>query len=236
MLPVNLETRLAVLVDGDNVAAKHADAIFVRVESLGQAHIRRLYGNLADSTTKDWLPAITSHAITSRQQSPLSPLKNGSDIALAIDAMDLLHANRADGFCIVSSDCDFTPLAIRLREAGKIVYGFGRPTAQGSFKASCTAYFPLEGEPRPKLLPSDPKKPKLTLTPDDLRRIAETVDTHRDAEGWTHLDLLGLELRKLNPKIEAKQYGHATLSKLLDHIGGFEMEGAATAGARTRRK
>ena len=116
MLAANPGMRLAVLIDGDNVASKNADAIFARLAGLGETPIRRLYGNLVDSTTRDWQPAIGRHAITARQQIPLTPLKNAADIALAVDAMDILHAGGIDGFCIVSSDCDFTPLAIRLRE------------------------------------------------------------------------------------------------------------------------
>lgn len=235
MLAANPGMRLAVLIDGDNVASKNADAIFARLASLGETPIRRLYGNLADSTTKDWLPAIGRFAITSRQQIPLTPLKNAADIALAVDAMDILHAGGIDGFCIVSSDCDFTPLAIRLREAGKIVYGFGRASAQANYKASCAAFFHLDAEPAPKQ-PLPPKPPKLAMTKTDIRRITETFTALKNVDGWIDLSAFGKALGELNPQIKPKQYGHGTLSKLLLATGSFEIRPAARGGFRIHRK
>lgn len=234
MLAANPGMRLAVLIDGDNVASKNADAIFARLAGLGETPIRRLYGNLVDSTTRDWQPAIGRHAITARQQIPLTPLKNAADIALAVDAMDILHAGGIDGFCIVSSDCDFTPLAIRLREAGKIVYGFGRTGAQASYKASCTAFFHLGAELAPKQ-PLPPKPPKLTMTEADIRRIAETFDARKNADGWIELATFGQELRKLDPKIKAKHYGHSTLSKLLHAVGDFDIRSNGAGGFEVHR-
>jgi uncharacterized protein (TIGR00288 family) len=212
----NMRMRLAVLIDGDNVAAKHADQIFTTVEELGDAHVRRLYGNLADSITKDWLSAVTKYALTSRQQFPLAQMKNAADIALAIDAMDILHAGGVDGFCIISSDCDFTPLAKRIREAGKLVYGFGKACTHESYRASCREFVTLlEPVPSPKAV--DPLA-------DVIRQISAALNDCRAASGWAKVSLLGTCLARLDPPVSAKNHQCANLTKLLQKTGQFELK------------
>ncbi len=209
-----MRPRLAVLIDGDNVAAKHADAIFGRIDDLGNAQIRRIYGDLASAN--GWQDAIVRHSLVCRQHYPLSQAKNAADIALVIDAMDILHAGGVDGFCIVSSDCDFTPLAKRIREAGKLVYGFGKAGAHESYRASCREFVALlEPIPSPKSV--DPFA-------DVIRQISAALNDCRAASGWAKVSALGTYLARLNPPVSAKNHKCANLTKLLQKTGQFELK------------
>src|SRR4051812_37144031 len=161
--------RLAVLIDADNTSARIAPGLFEEVAKFGEASVRRIYGDFSSPRLRPWIEILQKHAIDPYQQFAYTTGKNASDIALVIDAMDLLHTGRFDGFCLVSSDSDFTCLAARIREQGLAVYGFGTETTPQSFRQACKQLFTTE-----TLLEKPPKKKvkkaaKLPLLePDDL--------------------------------------------------------------------
>ena len=135
--------RLAVLIDAENVPAKAADEVFAAIARMGEPVVRRIYGDFSNPRLAGWHKALARHALTAHQQFSVATGKNAADIALVIDAMDLLHAGRVDGFCLVTSDSDFTRLATRIREHGCEVYGFGGPATPESFRAACRPFLHL---------------------------------------------------------------------------------------------
>jgi hypothetical protein len=133
-------TRLAVLIDADNATARIAGRLFEEIAKIGEASVRRIYGDFSGPRLKPWADILAQHAIIPQQQFAYTAGKNSSDIALVIDAMDLLHSGRFDGFCLVSSDSDFTRLASRIREQGVDVYGFGEQKTPESFRQACRRF------------------------------------------------------------------------------------------------
>jgi hypothetical protein len=136
--------RLAVLIDADNTSAKIADGLFEEVAKIGEASVRRIYGDFSGTRSKAWADVLAKHAIIPQQQFAYTTGKNASDITLVIDAMDLLHSGRFDGFCLVSSDSDFTRLAARIREQGIDVFGFGEQKTPESFRQACRRFIYTE--------------------------------------------------------------------------------------------
>ncbi len=141
--------RLAVLIDADNTTARIAPGLFDEIAKIGEASVRRIYGDFSGARLKSWADLLSVHAIMPHQNFAYTAGKNASDIALVIDAMDLLHSGRFDGFCLVSSDSDFTRLAARIREQGVDVYGFGEQKTPESFRRACHRFLYTEN-----LLPS----------------------------------------------------------------------------------
>src|SRR5213075_3024999 len=136
--------RLAVLIDADNASARIAPGLFEEIAKIGEASVRRIYGDFSSTRLKSWADILSMHAIMPHQNFAYTQGKNASDIALVIDAMDLLHSGRFDGFCLVSSDSDFTRLASRLREEGADVYGFGAQKTPESFRQACRRFIYTE--------------------------------------------------------------------------------------------
>ena len=133
---------LAVLIDADNTSARYAQAIFEEIVKLGEANVRHIYGDFSGTRLNSWDGAIQSLAILQHQQRSNTTGKNAADIALVIDAMDLMHKGKLDGVCLVSSDSDFTRLAQRLREDGLVVYGFGERKTPEAFRNACSRFVP----------------------------------------------------------------------------------------------
>src|SRR6187399_3059876 len=140
MPPESRSPRLAVLIDADNTSAKIANGLFEEIAKLGEASVRRIYGDFSSTRSKGWTDILAKHAIIPQQQFAYTTGKNASDITLVIDAMDLLHSGRFDGFCLVSSDSDFTRLAARIREQGVDVFGFGEQKTPESFRQACRRF------------------------------------------------------------------------------------------------
>ena len=136
--------RLAVLIDADNTSAKIADRLFEEIAQLGEASVRRIYGDFTRQGLRGWSDILSKHAIIAQQNFAYVTGKNASDIALVIDAMDLMHSGRFDGFCLVSSDSDFTRLAARIREQGLDVFGFGERKTPESFRQACRRFIYTE--------------------------------------------------------------------------------------------
>ena len=223
--------RLAVLIDAENSRADRIDTLLSEIARLGNASIKRIYGDWTTPQLGRWKDKLNRHAIQPIQQFRYTTGKNCSDGALMIDAMDLLHAHLLDGFCLVTSDSDFTRLACRIRESGLVVYGFGEAKTPEPFVRSCDHFFFIEGY-EPILLTDTPAPEKTTPTAGSvLAQNGELVGlvraAYRDsaqAGGWVHLATLGNAIARRLPTFSVKAYGHATLGQLVETLGVFEVQ------------
>lgn len=231
--------RLAVLIDGDNTSHRIADGLFEELSKIGEASVRRIYGDFSNHHLKSWADILSRHAIIAQQQFAYTTGKNSSDIALVIDAMDLLHTGRFDGFCLVTSDSDFTRLAARIREQGVYVYGVGEQKTPESLRQACHRFIYAEN-----LLPEapapdrDPEKAGKALQPPSgaaplLKKAIAQMD---DDDGWVNLGGLGQRLSNLAPDFDPRTYGYAKLGDLVKHAGAFDVERMEGRGLRIRIK
>ena len=219
--------RLAVLIDADNASSQIADGLFEEIAKIGEASVRRIYGDFAGQRMKGWAAVLSKHAIIPQQQFAYVTGKNASDIALVIDAMDLLHSGRFDGFCLVSSDSDFTRLAARIREQGVDVYGFGEQKTPESFRQACRRFIYTEN-----LLPGTPAldqgsqpgakplQPPAAAAP-ILRKVIEQMDSEGE---WVGLGGFGKHLGNLAPDFDSRTYGFKKLSDLIRKVDIFEID------------
>ncbi len=229
-MPEARETKsLAVLIDADNTSAKHAEAIFAEIVKLGEANVRRIYGDFSDRRLGSWDGAIKSLAILQHQQRSNSKGKNASDIALVIDAMDLMYKRTLDGVVLVSSDSDFTRLAQRLREEGLEVYGFGERKAVEAFRNACNRFIYVENlqeaEPEERKAGAAPAGPSVQKKdpPNKARKIIAGAIGEPDADGWENLSSVGQRIQGAYPDFDPRSYGCANLSTLVEQSGGFEI-------------
>lgn len=217
--------RLAVLIDADNTSSKIADGLFEEIARLGEASVRRIYGDFSSPRSKGWTETLTRHAIIPQQQFAYTTGKNASDITLVIDAMDLLLSGRFDGFCLVSSDSDFTRLASRIREQGVDVFGFGEQKTPESFRQACRRFIYTENigvrlaaDEDPKRLPS--LKPPSAAVP-IIKRVLADIDSE---DGWIALSALGTQLSNLKSDFDSRTYGSSKLSDLIRKTGAFDVD------------
>ena len=226
---------LAVLIDAENTSARYARAIFDEIASLGKANVRRIYGDFSGSRLAGWDTAVQSHAILQHQQRSNTAGKNAADIALVIDAMDLMSKGKLDGFCLVTSDSDFTRLAQRLREDGLAVYGFGERKTPEAFRSACTRFIYLENllglpETAPTVVVSE-TTPVAALAKEKHEPpskaapiIRKAMLGHEDEEGWVLLGGVGHRIMNIAPDFDPRSFGHAKLSSLVEKSGAFEMK------------
>lgn len=219
--------RLAVLIDADNASARIADGLFEEIAKIGEASVRRIYGDFSSARSKAWTDVLARHAIIPQQQFAYTAGKNASDITLVIDAMDLLHSGRFDGFCLVSSDSDFTRLAARIREQGVDVFGFGEQKTPESFRQACRRFIYTEN-----LLPavtsngngavdaSKSLQPPSAATP-IIRKIIARMESE---DGWVFLGAVGTQLANLAPDFDPRTYGFRKLSDLVRKTNAFDIE------------
>jgi hypothetical protein len=216
--------RLAVLIDADNTSPKVADGLFDEVAKIGEASLRRIYGDFSRSQQAGWEKVLQKHAIIAQQQFAYTSGKNSSDIALVIDAMDLLHTGRFDGFCLVSSDSDFTRLAARIREQGVAVYGIGQQKTPESFRQACTRFIFTENFVR--------GEGEQAGTAGAMRPVTEAVpmidkaleQMEEDGEGWYQLGAVGQRLQNLSSEFDTRTFGQSKLSDLVAATGRFEID------------
>lgn len=241
-IPFTRPMRLAVLIDAENASAKVAEGLFAEIASLGEATARRIYGDAASPALRNWVSILPQWAIQWQQNFQNTKGKNSGDIALVIDAMDLMHSGRFDGFCLVSSDSDFTRLASRIREQGYPVYGFGEQKTPESFRQACTRFIYLEN-----LLPVVPE-----VDADPVQEVAKTSrqplkaaealiakvmhDADDDGDGWVALGMIGNRLRNAYPDFDQRTYGFAKLSSLIKASKRFEVAQSPGNGLRVRLK
>jgi uncharacterized LabA/DUF88 family protein len=231
--------RLAVLIDADNASAKIADGLFEEIAKIGEASARRIYGDFSSPGSKAWADVLAKHAIMPQQQFAYVKGKNASDITLVIDAMDLLLSERFDGFCLVSSDSDFTRLAARIREQGMKVYGFGEQKTPESFRNACTRFIYTENLIENKEKPTEKDKPK-AIPAKSLGAVEKLIAkalSQLDPEGnWVTLSAVGTQLANLASDFDPRSYGTAKLSDLVRKTGKFELEASETGSLRIRPK
>ncbi|SEO04496.1 OST-HTH/LOTUS domain-containing protein [Salinihabitans flavidus] len=224
-MPEGTTPLLAVLIDADNVPARHAEAIFEEIASLGEASIRRIYGDFSGGTTQGWSKdRLASLALVPHQQFANTIGKNASDIALVIDAMDILHSGRFDGFVLVSSDSDFTRLASRIREQGLEVYGIGERKTPEAFRKACKRFIFVEnlvGEEAVEKPGAEVKKISPSKAVPLITMAMRAID--QEAE-WYSLGPLGQFITTANPDFDTRTYGCPNLSTLIRKSGKFEIK------------
>lgn len=231
--------RLAVLIDADNASSKIVDGLFEEIAKIGEASVRRIYGDFSNARSKSWAAVLSAHAIVPQQQFSYTTGKNASDITLVIDAMDLLHSGRFDGFCLVSSDSDFTRLAARIREQGIDVYGFGEQKTPESFRQACRRFIYTENLLQSAsangqdISPSEkPLQPPGAATP-IIKKIITQIDSE---DGWVPLGAVGNQLANLVSDFDPRTFGFRKLSDLVRKTNAFEIDQPKGGAMRIRVK
>lgn len=232
-MPADRAPRLAVLIDADNIPAAHAEAIFEEIATLGEASVRRIYGDWSAQRLNAWARKVAALGLVADQQFANTTGKNASDIGLVIAAMDFLHSGLFDGFVLVSSDSDFTRLASRIREQGLDVYGIGEKKTPEAFRMACKRFIYVENlRPDPVLAPaaSGPlaeDKPTASATKEAPAKAIPFIAAAMraiDPEGeWYSLGQIGQFITQANPDFDTRTYGAAKLSDLIRRITRFEV-------------
>lgn len=230
------QLRIAVLVDADNAQATHLEKLLAETAKYGVATVKRAYGDWTTPRLNSWKAVLNEHAVQPIQQFTYTTGKNNTDSALIIDAMDLLYSGRLGGFCIVSSDSDFTRLATRLRESGVLVIGFGERKTPRSFVTACDKFVFTEiltpakephdpaAAPQAQLPPA--KKPKGELRKDTklVNMLRTAVESSADDSGWAFLSLVAAHVAKQSPEFDSRNYGYAKFLSLVRTTELFELE------------
>ena len=221
------EKRIAVLIDADNAPASKIDVVLAEVARHGAANVRRAYGDWKSPRLQQWEAVLHTYAIRPIQQFAYSAGKNASDMAMVIDAMDLLHAGSVDGFAVVSSDADFTPLVMRILTEGAKVYGFGQQQTPAPFVNACSQFTYVEGLGAPT--PESPasalaRMPQQKLRGDTrlVQMLRSAVDAAGGEDGWAHLGAVGSQIAN-QASFDARNYGYAKLSELIEATGLFDV-------------
>lgn len=246
--------KLAVLIDADNAQATIIEGLLAEIATFGEATVKRIYGDFTSSKSTKWKDVLQTHAIKPIQQFAYTTGKNATDSTLIIDAMDLLYTRRFDGFCLVSSDSDFTGLALRIREEGLTVLGFGEQKTPEAFRNACHKFIftevlrpvsPPKGSASPKAAPAkpappvssasaEPKAPSKSSPPAFPREfiLDALASTKNDEAGWVHLGAFGSYLTKIKPDFDPRLYGFKKLSDLVkDMQDVLEIKERKTAGS-----
>jgi uncharacterized LabA/DUF88 family protein len=231
--------RLAVLIDADNASAKIVDGLFEEIAKIGEASVRRIYGDFSSARSKAWADVLSRHAIIPQQQFAYTTGKNASDITLVIDAMDLLHSGRFDGFCLVSSDSDFTRLAARIREQGIDVYGFGEQKTPASFRQACRRFVytenllaPAAGNGAEAASQTKPLQPPSAAAAVIRKAIAQL----ESEDGWVPLGAVGTQLANLASDFDPRTFGSRKLSDLVRATNAFEIDNPEGGRLRIRAR
>lgn len=205
--------KLAVLIDADNAQASIISNLLKEIAKYGISNIKRAYGDWTTERLKQWKEHLHKYAIQPIQQFSYTSGKNSTDSSLIIDAMDILHEGNVDGFCIISSDSDFTRLSTRIRENGLVVYGFGEKKTPEAFISACDEFIFTENlretaKPVDKL--SDDKKLK--------HMISTALNAVSDEDGWARLTTLTSHIKKTNPEFDTRNYGYEKMGKLVKSL------------------
>ncbi len=226
----NSNSNLAVLIDGDNIPSAHVKEMMEEIAKYGNPTIKRIYGDWTSPHLSKWKNMLLQNAITPIQQYAYTSGKNATDSAMIIDAMDILYSEKVNGFCLVSSDSDFTKLATRLREAGMQVIGIGEKKTPNPFIVACDRFIYIEILKRQtvkKESVSQKGKVKESIdevTPKVISFISSTISDLSDEDGWAFLGDVGSLLRKKQPNFDSRNYGFEKLTPLIKSIGKFDIE------------
>ncbi|GAB3733627.1 NYN domain-containing protein [Luteimonas pelagia] len=232
--------RLALLIDADNSNPAKLPQLLAEIAKYGTASVRRAYGNWTSGHLGGWKAGLLEHSIQPIQQFNYTTGKNATDSALIIDAMDLLYTGRLDGFCIASSDSDFTRLAARIREQGLTVYGFGERKTPHPFVAACDKFIYTENLGEETASTSDKgtaRKAARKRPPSRDRKLAslldQAVEAASDDSGWAQLGAVGSNLQRLAPDFDSRTYGYRKLRDLVEDQDGYTVEERSGADGRT---
>jgi uncharacterized LabA/DUF88 family protein len=223
--------KLAVLIDADNTQPRIIEGLLAEVANYGTASVKRIYGDWTSTALKGWKEVLLEYSIQPVQQFAYTKGKNATDSAMIIDAMDLLYTTNFNGFCIVSSDSDFTKLASRIRESGLLVYGFGEKKTPSAFVSACDKFIYTEVL-RAKTGDSGAivKKSGNELANDTrlVNLLRNAVEASSDESGWARLSGVGSTIAKQSPEFDSRNYGYAKLGGLVTAIKFFDTEERTT--------
>lgn len=232
--------KLAVLIDADNTTAACAQDLLEEIAKYGIASVKRIYGDWSSPMLGGWRSVLLKHALVPIQQFAYTKGKDATDMGLIIDAMDLLYSGHFDGFCLVSSDSDFTPLASRIRASGRVVYGFGREKTPEAFRQACDRFFYIEnlgevekGKVEPDAAPAGasaspggaprPAAKPRQMDPATRSLLYKSVkDATDEATGWAFVGKIGNIISETRPDFDSRSYGYAKLSGMLRDLRGLQ--------------
>ena len=239
------QKRLALLIDGDNAQPCAMKGVMAEAARHGIADVRRIYGDWTTPQSARWKAILAEHSIQPVQQFRYTTGKNATDCAMIIEAIDLLYTRRFDGFCLVSSDSDFSRLAVRLREDGRFVLGFGEQKTPAAFRSACSRFIltetlrdrvkekatgdaitanPAAPANQPTVAVSAPAGKLLKGDTKLVNLLRSAVEAASDADGWSHLGVVGLNLRRESPDFKSSNYGFKKLGDLIIAVSLFEVE------------
>lgn len=233
-----MNTNLAVLIDGDNIPSAYVKEMMEEIAKYGNPTLKRIYGDWTKPGLNKWKKLLLENAITPIQQYAYTTGKNATDSAMIIDAMDILYSGKVNGFCLVSSDSDFTRLATRLREAGMQVIGIGEKKTPNPFIVACDKFVFIEvlkkqsEEKEESKDANDGGVDKITRK--EINLISSSINDLSDEEGWAFLGDVGSLIQKKQPSFDSRNYGFEKLTPLIKSIGRFEIE--SREGSRRRNK
>lgn len=228
-----MDIKLAVLIDGDNIPSAYVKEMMEEIAKYGNPTIKRIYGDWTNPHLSKWKILLLENAITPIQQYGYTTGKNATDSAMIIDAMDILYSEKVNGFCLVSSDSDFTKLATRLREAGMLVYGIGEKKTPNPFIVACDKFIYIE------ILKNQAKENEVEntgstisnknsnidkITNKEIQLISTTIHDVADEEGWAYLGDVGSLLQKKQPNFDSRNYGFQKLTPLIKSLPNIEVE------------
>lgn len=227
-----MDIKLAVLIDGDNIPSAYVKEMMEEIAKYGNPTIKRIYGDWTKPHLSKWKNMLLENAITPIQQYGYTVGKNATDSAMIIDAMDILYSEKVDGFCLVSSDSDFTRLATRLREAGMKVYGIGEKKTPNPFIVACDKFIYIEilkNQSEEEVNPTEEKSKSTKsnidkITTKDIKFISATIDDVADEDGWAFMGDVGSLLQKKQPNFDSRNYGFQKLTPLIKSINEFEID------------
>jgi uncharacterized LabA/DUF88 family protein len=231
-----------VLIDGDNIPSANVKEMMEEIAKYGSPTIKRIYGDWTKPALSKWKNLLLENAITPIQQYGYTTGKNSTDSAMIIDAMDILYSGKVNGFCIVSSDSDFTRLATRLREAGMQVIGIGEKKTPNPFIVACDKFIYVEilknqsmESEQESTDAKTPEKDKYDkITPKEVKLISSTIRDIADDDGWAFLGDVGGLLQKKQPNFDSRNYGFQKLTPLINSIGKFEIETREGSSGRNK--
>ena len=233
-----MNLNLAVLIDGDNIPSAHVKEMMQEIAKYGNPTIKRIYGDWTKPNLTKWKNLLLENAITPIQQYAYTTGKNATDSAMIIDAMDILYSQKVSGFCLVSSDSDFTRLATRLREAGMQVIGIGEKKTPNPFIVACDKFVYIEilrsqSEKKEDSVEKENSKESLDkITRKEINLISTTISDLSDDDGWAFLGDVGSLIQKKQPNFDSRNYGFEKLTPLIKSIGKFEVEQRVNAKSR----
>jgi len=224
---MDITQKLAVLIDADNAQPTIVDGLLAEIANYGTANVKRIYGDWTSPSLKSWKEVLLEHSIQPMQQFAYTKGKNATDSAMIIDAMDLLYTENFDGFCLVSSDSDFTKLASRIRESGLIVYGFGEKKTPSPFVSACDKFIytevlrgKMDENEAISKIPSNELKQDSKL----VALLRNAVEASSDDDGWANLGPVGSNIAKQSPDFDPRNYGYGKLGDLVKATKLFEIE------------